>query len=71
MVYPIEGLSFDQAFLCKAVVIDIKLPAERPLYFVTDYDENWVPYLGIGAPACIFCTLAGGTTMKPTYWDDK
>jgi hypothetical protein len=72
MVYPIAGLSFDRALLCSALVIDPgHLPAERPLYFVTDYDENLVPYLGIGAPACIFCTLAGGTTMKPTYWDQK
>jgi len=71
MVYPIEGLSFDQALLCKAVVIDIKLPAERPLYFVTDFDENWNTYIGLGAPACIFCTLMGGTTVKPTYWDQK
>jgi hypothetical protein len=72
MVYSIAGLSFDRALTCRAVVIDPgHLPAERPLYFVTDYDENWVPYLGIGAPACIFCTLEGGTTVKPTYWDQK
>ncbi len=72
MVYPIAGLSFDKALPCSAIVIDPgHLPAERPLYFVTDYDENLVPYLGIGAPECIFCTLKGGTTVKPPYWDEK
>ena len=72
MVIPIDGLSFDRALTCRAVVIDPgHLPAERPLYFVTDFDENFVPYLGIGAPACIFCTMEGGTTVKPTYWDQK
>ena len=72
MVYPFDGLSFDQALLCKAVVIDLgHLPAERPLYFVSDFDENWNTYIGLGAPACIFCTLAGGTTVKPTFWDEK
>ena len=71
MVYPIPGLSFDQALQCKALIIDGPLPADRPLYFVPDFDENWKPYTGIGAPECIICTLLGGTTEKPSYWNEK
>jgi len=70
MVYPIKGLSFDQALLCKAWVIDGPLPADRPLYFVTDFNEEFKSYLGIGAAECIICTLLGGTTVKPSYWNE-
>jgi hypothetical protein len=70
MVYPIQGLSFDQALLCKAWVIDGPLPADRPLYFVTDFNEEFKSYLGIGAAECIICTLLGGTTVKPSYWNE-
>jgi len=71
MVYPIHGLSFDQALQCKAWIIDGPLPAERPLYFVPDFDAEFKSYTGIGAAECIFCKLLGGTTEKPTYWDEK
>ena len=71
MVYPFQGLLFDRASLCKAWIIDGPLPADRPLYFVPDFDENFNPYMGIGAPECINCTLMGGTTVKPTYWNQK
>jgi putative hemolysin len=71
MVLPIEGLLFDKAQPCKAYKIENPLPPDRPMYFVNDYDENWIPYTGIGAPECIFCTMAGGTTVKPPYWDEK
>ncbi len=71
MVLPIAGLSFDQAQPCRAYVIDGPLPADRPLYFATDFDENFAPYLGVAAADCIFCTLLGGTTVKPPYWDQK
>jgi hypothetical protein len=69
MVYPIPGLSFDKALQCKALTGP--LPAERPVYFVTDYDENWNTYIGIGAAECILCTMKGGSTVKPLYWDEK
>ena len=71
MVYPFQGLFFDHALLCKAWIIDGPLPAERPLYFVPDFDENFNSYMGIGAPECINCTLMGGTTVKPPYWNQK
>ncbi|HEY3388787.1 MAG TPA: DUF4249 domain-containing protein [Prolixibacteraceae bacterium] len=71
MVLPVAGLLFDKAQPCKAYKIESPLTPDRPLYFVNDLDENGSPYTGIGAPECIFCTLAGGTTVKPPYWDEK
>jgi hypothetical protein len=56
---------------CQAEVIDIPLPAERPLYYVPDYDVNGNIYTGLGAKECIFCTILGGTTVKPPFWDEK
>jgi len=71
MVTPVDGLSFNRFLRCQAEKIDIPLPAERPLYYVTDYDENGNIYTGLGAPICIFCTMLNGTTVKPPYWDEK
>jgi len=71
MVLPVEGLLFDKAQTCKAYKMESPLTPDRPLYLVNDFDENQDPYLGIGAPECIFCTMAGGTTVKPPYWDEK
>jgi hypothetical protein len=71
MVLPIKGLLFDKAQSCKAYKIESPLTPERPLYFVPDYDEAFNAYTGIGAPECIFCTLLGGITEKPPYWDEK
>jgi hypothetical protein len=69
MVYPIQGLSFDQALLCKALIIDGPLPPDYPIYLVPDFDAGLNPYTGIGTIECIDCTLMGGTTVKPTYWN--
>ncbi|BBE17528.1 hypothetical protein AQPE_1679 [Aquipluma nitroreducens] len=71
MVTPVEGLYFNHFLRCQADIIDGPLPAERPLYYVTDYDANGNIYTGLGAPSCIDCTLVGGTTVKPPYWDEK
>ncbi|HAH25205.1 MAG TPA: hypothetical protein DCL77_15845 [Prolixibacteraceae bacterium] len=71
MVHPFEGLSFDKAQDCKAYPISGKLPTMQLLYFANDLDENFEPYEGIAAAECIFCQLLGGTTQKPSYWDEK
>ena len=71
MVNPVDGLSFDRFLRCKADIIDGPLPGERPLYYVPDYDFEGKIYTGLGAPECIFCTMLGGTTVKPPYWDQK
>ena len=71
MVTPVDGLYFNHFLRCQADIIDGPLPAERPLYYVTDYDANGNIYTGLGAPSCIDCTLVGGTTVKPPYWDEK
>jgi len=72
MVQPVQGLHFDHVYKCIALVIDGPLPPdERPLYFAIGYDAKGEPYLGLAGPECIFCTMLGGTTEKPSYWDEK
>lgn len=71
MVHPFAGLFFDKAQDCKAYKITGPIPRKQLLYFATDFDENFESYLGIAAPECIICTLLGGVTQKPSYWDEK
>lgn len=72
MVLPFEGLSFDHVYHCRPLVIDGPLPPdERPLYFAAGEDALGVRYVGLAGPECIFCTMHGGTTEKPSYWDEK
>jgi hypothetical protein len=47
-------------------------PEDWPVYLITYWDpierDN---VLGIANPECFDCTLLGGTTEKPLYWDEK
>ena len=70
MISSVQGLKFDKVYRCKALVIDGPIPTdERPFYFAIDYDANGVRYVGRAGAECIFCTMLGGTTEKPPYWD--
>jgi hypothetical protein len=69
IVLPIEGLKFDQVYRCRALVIEVIFPEDRPFYFARDQDPNGVWFVGEARPECIFCTMLGGTTEKPPYWD--
>jgi len=72
IVLPINGLSFDHVYRCKALVITGPIdPDDRPFYFATDEDALGNKYTGQAGPECIFCTMLGGTTEKPPYWDTK
>lgn len=72
MVLPINGLSFNHVYRCRALVIDGPIPPdERPFYFAADEDAQGNRYVGRAGPECIFCTMHGGTTEKPTFWDNK
>lgn len=71
MLTDVRGLAFSQVFRCHALVISGPLPPdERPLYFAIDYDGAGQQYTGLANAECIFCELLGGTTVKPTYWDN-
>jgi hypothetical protein len=72
IVNPIDGLSFNDVYRCRALVIDGPIPPDdRPVYFADDEDGFGVKYTGRAGPECIFCTMLGGTTDKPDYWDEK
>lgn len=71
MVLPSNKLSFNHVYRCHALVFERILEDDRPFYFATDFDWEGNTYLGQAGPECIFCTMHGGTTVKPTYWDEK
>ena len=70
-VDPVPGLRFNKLNKCRAAKQDGPLPDARPIYFVEDYDVDGNSYMGIAGADCIFCQMFGGTTQKPTYWDEK
>lgn len=67
MVNSVEELAFDQVPYCKAIPPSGPLPPDRPLYFARIPEGGY----GLTNPECIFCTLSGGTTEKPSYWDQE
>ena len=70
MVWSVPELKFDKVFYCTAIPIDGPLPPDEPIYFANAWkDGEIVP--GTTNEDCIFCTLLGGTTVKPSYWDEK
>ncbi len=70
VVSNVKDLSFDNVPYCVATKIDGPLPGERPLYFVKSYDfSSGATVDGYAGADCFDCTLKGGTTVKPDYWD--
>lgn len=82
----VPGLTFDQTERCQpfkkpyGITSEMKklrkpgldsIPIERPLYYFpyTRPDGSIIYYWGDSD--CFFCKLLGGTTEKPSYWDDK
>jgi hypothetical protein len=71
MVNPIAQLSFDNASYCKAQKIFGAIPKKTRTYFAVDVDDEGNSYQGIAEPECVICQLMGGTTDKPSYWDEQ
>lgn len=67
MLSSVKGLSFDQVPYCKAYPQAIP-PDERPVYFADEWYEG-EKVTGVTNADCVICTLLGGTTDKPDYWD--
>jgi len=66
----VKDLSFDKVEYCTATVIDAFLPpSPRPLYLVKTEDNEGNKAWGYANSECFDCTLKGGTTVKPDYWD--
>ncbi len=72
----IEGLSFDDEPLCTPREVNLGLvdwpPEEWPVYLIIFKDPlTGANMLGMAGKECFDCTLLGGTTEKPSYWDEK
>jgi hypothetical protein len=72
----IEGLSFEVDPLCTPREVNLGmvnwLPEEWPVYLIIYYDHfSGTNVLGMAGRECFDCTLLGGTTEKPVYWDEK
>lgn len=70
MVRSVPGMSFRKVFYCKAIPIEGPLPPDGPIYYAMA-EKNGEPVPGTTNEECIFCTILGGTTVKPPYWDAK
>jgi hypothetical protein len=46
-------------------------PDYDPLYWAQGLDEYGEPFWGYADSECFICTLLGGTTQKPPYWDKQ
>jgi hypothetical protein len=64
-------LAFNEVSFCHVTKPEGPLPDERPLYWAQSVDENGMPFWGYADSECFICTLLGGTTEKPPYWDTK
>lgn len=67
------GFSFNMVSFCHVTKPDGEsmLPDERPLYYAMGIDENGEIFWNYSDSECFICTLLGGTTAKPTYWETK
>ena len=77
IISDIQGLSFRDVPWCKARILNFiylsgTTPKEWPIYLVWMWDpvKDEGAY-GIAPKECFDCTLLGGTTEKPSYWDEE
>jgi hypothetical protein len=69
----VTDFSFHKVSFCRVTKPDgmSMLPDERPLYWAQGFDENGQTFWNYSDTQCFICTLLGGTTDKPPYWDAK
>lgn len=69
----VTDFNFNKVSFCRVTKPDgmSMLPDERPLYWAQGVDENGEVFWGYADTQCFICTLLGGTTVKPPYWDAK
>jgi hypothetical protein len=77
IITDIPGLTFRDVPWCKARALKpgelaFYGPEDWPVYLVYFWDPiEDARVLGISNSECFDCTLLGGTTEKPKYWDEK
>ena len=68
----VSELAFSEVHYCTVTPPpEGPLPEERPLYWAQGIDQYGEPFWGYGDSECFICTLLGGTTQKPPYWDKQ
>ena len=68
----VSELAFNEVHYCTVTPPpEGPLPEERPLYWAQGIDQYGEPFWGYGDSECFICTLLGGTTQKPPYWDKQ
>lgn len=70
----IPSLTFNKIKYCPNIKKNMRLdsiPTERPLYLYPFMRRNGTILWVWGDKNCFFCELLGGTTERPSYWDDK
>lgn len=70
MIRDVPGMAFNRVFYCKAIPITGPIPPDGPFYFAQYEDAAGNKIWGETNPDCIFCTMLGGVTQKPIYWDN-
>ena len=72
IMVPAVGLKFNDVTFCHVTKPPPgPLPEERPLYWALGVDGDGMTFWGYADQECFICTLLGGTTEKPSYWDEK
>lgn len=66
----VTELSFKNVPYCHITLPGGPLPDERPLYYAKQYLPLGYTAEGWALEACFDCTLLGGTTEKPNFWQD-
>ncbi len=68
----VKDLLFMNVPHCFPTEVKPPLPGERPLYFISEYSEDWgVTYNAYYAGEdCFDCTLHGGTTKEPDFFKE-
>lgn len=69
----VTELAFNDVPYCKVTppADGVPLPEERPLYWAPGVGDNGEVYWGFADTECFICTLLGGSTEKPSYWETK
>lgn len=72
LVPSMPELNFNEVSFCHVTKPpEGEIAGGDPLYWAQGIDEYGVPFWGEADPECFICTLLGGTTQKPPYWDKQ